>query len=72
MKLQPQLEIKGEIMVISGFEEKEIIEGAMEEIADQTCVKFEERDGDDDYIAIEDGNGCSSKVGKRGGEQVRF
>ncbi|CAG7725913.1 unnamed protein product, partial [Allacma fusca] len=52
------------------FDEREIIEGAMEEIADKTCVRFEERDSEDDYLKIEDGNGCSSKVGKRGGEQT--
>lgn len=42
---------------------------AMNTIAKYTCVRFQERTTEPDYISITSGSGCSSNMGKIGGKQ---
>lgn len=42
----------------------------MNDIADQTCVGFNPRENERDYVAFVDGNGCSAAVGRQGGRQT--
>ena len=45
------------------------IQRAMQAYHDSTCVRFEPRQDEDDYISFEDGDGCWSNYGKTGGKQ---
>jgi len=42
---------------------------AISEIEGNSCVRFTEYDGEDDYLSITDGDGCASFVGRTGGQQ---
>lgn len=42
----------------------------MREIESRSCVKFKERDHEDDFVHIIRGGGCYSSVGRRGGRQT--
>jgi astacin len=42
----------------------------MEEIERKSCIRFKERDDEDDYIVIRHGSGCFSSVGRKGGSQT--
>ncbi|CAG7815356.1 unnamed protein product, partial [Allacma fusca] len=48
------------------FAERIIIREAMLEIMRKTCIRFICPKGDANYIFIQDGEGCSSFVGRRG------
>ncbi|XP_055339683.1 uncharacterized protein LOC129589148 isoform X2 [Paramacrobiotus metropolitanus] len=52
------------------FEQKQMIYSAMDEIRKKTCISFVERTSEADYVRIMPGEGCSSYVGRRGGQQV--
>ena len=45
------------------------IREAMDDMESKTCIRFIERTDQIDYIDIQSGHGCWSKVGKRGGRQ---
>ncbi|KAG5668445.1 hypothetical protein PVAND_016385 [Polypedilum vanderplanki] len=42
---------------------------AMFDIERYTCIHFKQRVGEEDYVHIKSGNGCSSNLGKVGGRQ---
>ncbi|KAB7505075.1 Zinc metalloproteinase nas-6, partial [Armadillidium nasatum] len=50
--------------------ERAQIAKAIAEIHQETCIKFKARQGENDYIYITKGNGCSSSVGRVGGKQT--
>ncbi|GAV04358.1 hypothetical protein RvY_14646 [Ramazzottius varieornatus] len=50
--------------------QRKIIYAAIDEIQGKTCVNFVERSSETDYVRIMPGEGCSSYVGRRGGQQV--
>ncbi|OQV21072.1 putative Zinc metalloproteinase nas-4 [Hypsibius exemplaris] len=50
--------------------QRQIIYSAIDEIQSKTCINFVERSTEADYIRIGPGEGCSSYVGRRGGQQV--
>lgn len=58
----------------SGDSQVAVIHGAKQEIADNTCVFFRERqDGEDDYLFIqspEKGSACSTYMGRVGGRSI--
>ncbi|XP_063054831.1 hatching enzyme 1.2-like [Engraulis encrasicolus] len=49
--------------------ERSLIEGGMKSIHSSTCVRFRERQSERDYLSITSGKGCSSYIGRQGGEQ---
>ena len=49
--------------------ERENILSAMDVLSLNTCITFEARSGQQDYIFFEKGQGCSSEVGRAGGHQ---
>lgn len=51
------------------FSQYNIILSAINDIQLKTCVRFTKRTNQKDFITITHGKGCSSSVGKRGGEQ---
>ena len=46
------------------------IQKAMKTYSDSTCVRFEPRQHEYDYISIENYDGCWSSLGRTGGKQV--
>ncbi|KAL7633441.1 UNVERIFIED_CONTAM: hypothetical protein RMT77_016312 [Armadillidium vulgare] len=50
--------------------ERAQIAKAIAQIHQETCIKFKARQGENDYIYITKGNGCSSSVGRVGGKQT--
>jgi len=51
--------------------EKAIIERGLESFSSFSCIRFRPyRNGDRDYISIENNNGCYSSIGRRGGGQT--
>ncbi|EFX88792.1 hypothetical protein DAPPUDRAFT_311166 [Daphnia pulex] len=52
-----------------GRYERSVIAKAILEFHNQTCIRFVPRTNQDDYLNIQSGNGCSSNVGRAGGEQ---
>ncbi|XP_023701310.2 hatching enzyme 1.2 isoform X2 [Paramormyrops kingsleyae] len=48
------------------------IRGALELISQKTCVVFEERTTETDYLELVIGDGCASSVGHCGGRQLVF
>jgi len=55
-------------VILASAQKKKIIE-AMNHIQSNTCIRFVERIYSDDYIYIHSGDGCSSQLGKIGGQQ---
>ncbi|KHJ94080.1 astacin [Oesophagostomum dentatum] len=53
-------------------DEHQLLYEQMDKIAKNTCVKFRERNDEEDYVAIVNGlgEGCNSAVGRPGGESV--
>ncbi|KZS15490.1 Metalloendopeptidase [Daphnia magna] len=52
-----------------GKRERTLIAKAILEFHNKTCLRFVPRTNQDDYINILNANGCSSNVGRAGGEQ---
>ncbi|KAG8438283.1 hypothetical protein GDO86_008825 [Hymenochirus boettgeri] len=50
--------------------EKLLIKDAMKEIMTLSCVQFQERATQRDFLSFQSGNGCWSTVGKTGGSQA--
>ncbi|XP_078136620.1 hatching enzyme 1.2-like [Sander vitreus] len=50
--------------------EKQLIVNAMQGFHSQTCVRFVPRKNENDYISVENKEGCFSELGKVGGSQV--
>ena len=50
--------------------DKKKIQRAMQTYIDKTCVRFEPRQNEYDYISIENSDGCWSDLGRIGGKQV--
>ena len=46
--------------------ERANIRSAMDVLSSQTCIQFEERSGQSDYVYFETGDECSSKIGRVG------
>jgi hypothetical protein len=46
------------------------VQGAMEEIQNNTCIRFVPRSKERDFVQISAGLGCNSNVGKSGSEQM--
>jgi len=46
-----------------------VIRSAMREWEQKTCVRFKKRTTEKDYVSFYKGSGCSSHVGKKGGQQ---
>lgn len=42
----------------------------MREIESQSCIRFKERDDEEDFVMIRSGSGCYSSVGRKGGMQT--
>lgn len=42
----------------------------MREIESRSCIRFKERDDEDDFVILRSGSGCFSSVGKKGGMQT--
>jgi hypothetical protein len=51
------------------FDMRSTIRAAMEAIEAVTAVRFVPRTSQDDYVRFQDGDGCSSMVGRQGGRQ---
>ncbi|CAL8243620.1 unnamed protein product [Lota lota] len=49
---------------------KSSIENAMQSFHQKTCIRFVPRQNQNDYISVENGNGCYSALGRTGGKQV--
>uniref|UniRef100_A0AAZ1XJ49 Metalloendopeptidase n=1 Tax=Oreochromis aureus TaxID=47969 RepID=A0AAZ1XJ49_OREAU len=50
--------------------ERQLIRNALQSFHSQTCVRFVDRQYQNDYISIESQNGCFSPLGRQGGKQV--
>lgn len=50
--------------------ERNVIERAMRSMQSSTCIRFRPRQSERDFLGIYSRSGCSSFVGRRGGEQV--
>ncbi|XP_062405963.1 high choriolytic enzyme 1-like [Sardina pilchardus] len=50
--------------------EKSIIQRSLDSFTSSTCIQFQPRQSERDYIGIYSRNGCYSYVGRRGGQQV--
>ncbi|XP_032220214.2 uncharacterized protein LOC5519420 isoform X2 [Nematostella vectensis] len=48
----------------------EVVRGAMKEWESKTCVRFVEREGEDDYLTIFRGTHCYSTVGRAKGKRI--
>ncbi|KJH49011.1 astacin [Dictyocaulus viviparus] len=51
------------------LEEVEVIKKAFESYTKNTCIRFQPRNNEDDYLHIVKGYGCYSQVGRTGGKQ---
>lgn len=47
-----------------------VIASALAEYSDQTCIKFVPKTDEPDYLYFDPGFGCSSMVGRMGGQQL--
>ncbi|XP_011705002.1 PREDICTED: high choriolytic enzyme 1-like, partial [Wasmannia auropunctata] len=48
-----------------------VIQAAMNEYHNKTCIRFKERTNEKDYVNIVNNRtGCSSPIGRQGGEQL--
>lgn len=50
--------------------DKDLLRLSMDEIELNTCIKFVPRTYEYDFIHIWSGGGCSSAVGRQGGQQL--
>uniref|UniRef100_A0A8D0A7F9 Metalloendopeptidase n=1 Tax=Sander lucioperca TaxID=283035 RepID=A0A8D0A7F9_SANLU len=50
--------------------EKQLIVNAMQGFHSKTCIRFVPRKNENDYISVENKEGCYSELGKVGGSQV--
>jgi hypothetical protein len=69
----PNREVIYEIDSAFNAEERNIIQGAFNEISSKTCIRFRQRSNEADWVFIERGainSGCWSYVGRIGGRQV--
>lgn len=58
------------IYLILAQENIEMILRDFEDIEDHSCIRFKRREYEIDFIDVENGDGCSSFVGRQGGKQV--
>lgn len=49
---------------------KRLIHNAMREIESHSCIRFKDRDDEDNFVLIRYGSGCFSSVGMKGGQQT--
>jgi len=62
------------IIIVLDNDEISTLKNAMKQLEEATCIRFRKAlDDDDDFISIvkDDDDQCSSRIGRRGGEQVR-
>uniref|UniRef100_A0A8C6U0V9 Metalloendopeptidase n=1 Tax=Neogobius melanostomus TaxID=47308 RepID=A0A8C6U0V9_9GOBI len=52
--------------------ERRLISTALSEIESETCIRFVPRSNENDYVSVENEEGCFSILGKQGGKQVLF
>lgn len=57
------------ILNFQGDKEKTLIRKAMDGIQAVTCVRFVQRTSHQNYVNINSGSGCSSRLGRVGGSQ---
>ncbi len=53
----------------AAYGEREIITREMRNIRDKSCIQFVPRTTESDYIAVINGNGCFSQIGRTKGKQ---
>jgi len=61
------------MFILSDNDEISTLKNAMKQLEEATCIRFRKAlDDDDDFISIvkDDDDQCSSRIGRRGGEQV--
>ena len=51
-------------------EYSDLIKKAMREVESRSCITFPERTDENDYVRLVRGSGCSSSVGRKGGQQT--
>lgn len=57
------------LVFVSATYQTKLMRQAMNDIEHYTCIRFKERTVEEDYVYIYSGSGCSSHLGKIGGQQ---
>ena len=56
-------------MIVPANYQRQLLRASLSDIEYYTCIKFVERTNQEDFVFVHSGDGCSSNLGKIGGQQ---